>query len=107
MTIKKMIWCDECGAEFKNETEVKVHEELNCVPWSEGDRVLFRYGILSFPGKVTRLGELVDKPGEVRVVYVEADEKVEEPEEQWHTGRHFFVPITALRAEPTKGERVA
>lgn len=97
MTIKSTIWCDECGTALPSTEAARKHEEKNCMPWEIDNRVLFDYQLGSFPGTVTRLGPLVEKPGEERVVYVKSDEQIEEPEDQFHTGHDFFIVLSALQ----------
>ena len=96
MAIKSIIWCDECGTELSGMEAAREHEDRNCMPWQDGDRVRFNYQLLTFPGTITGLGKLVG-PGEERVVYIEADEQVDEPESQAHTGKDVFVGISALQ----------
>lgn len=96
MAIQGTIWCDECGVVLPHSVAAREHEERNCMPWKVDDRVLFEYQLLTFPGTITGLGKLVG-PGEERVVFIEADEQVDEPETQAHTGKDVFVVISALQ----------
>lgn len=104
MPSEKVIWCSECGFKFDTESQLRQHEERNCVPWVKGDRVTFPYGLIAQnPATVTHLGPLVG-PGESRLVYVETDEVVNDKEvDELHDGKHYFVPLTHL--SPLQEER--
>ena len=97
MTIKRMIWCDECGTEFTDEESAKSHENKNCVPYKVGDRVKFPYKLMTFPGEITRLGDLVGS-GEFRIAYIKSDRQIEEPDGMAITGYDFYAPINELQA---------
>jgi hypothetical protein len=97
MTIKRVIWCDECGAEFPDEKSTESHQDENCVPYKIGDRVTFPYQILTFPGTITGFGDLVG-PGGSRIAYIKSDEQIEEPDGMAITGYDFYASISELQA---------
>jgi len=102
MAIKRSIWCDECGETFISQKEADQHEKQNCVPFKKDDRIEFNYRLFAHSGKVTRLGPKVG-PNETRIVYVEADEQVEDADwSQCHSGKDFFVSLPDVRKLPEK-----
>ena len=95
MSIKNIFWCDECGKTFDFLFQADEHEKSSCVPYKVGDPVSFHYSLLTYPAKITKLGDKVG-PGGKRIVYVQTDEQIEEPEDLLHTGKDFFAQLCAV-----------
>lgn len=69
MAIKKLFWCDECGATTDNEVDARAHENYNCMPWQEGDEVRVRLGDVIHDATVSHLGRPVSA-GQKRLICV-------------------------------------